>query len=178
MHVPPWRIALTGVAIVILLALGIGFVAASTGGVLTPGPSAAPAASTGPNAGSGPNQPAVSGIRRWLANHAGRAGFARRLVHVTLTVTDANGNLVTVQIDHGTVQSVGNGSLTIAEAGGGTVTVTTDSNTKVWIGRTTAALADLKSGETVFVQSRVDGSTLAKRILIVPAGATAPATGG
>jgi hypothetical protein len=174
MRIPTWRVALTGGAIVVLLALGIGLVAASTGGVPASNTAALPASTDGPAASGAPDQPR-SGIRHFLEKHAGRLGIGKHLVHVTATFTDKDGKLVTIQIDHGTVQSIGNGSLTIAEAGGTTVTVSTDTDTKVWVGRDAAKLGDLKTGDTVFVQSRVDGSTLAKRILEVPAAA---ATGG
>lgn len=176
MRIPTWRLVLTGGAIVVLLALGIGFVAASTGGVPASSSAALPASTNAPTASGTPDQRPGNGIRKFLASHAGRLGVAKRVVHVTATFTDKDGNLVTIQIDHGTVQSIGNGSLTISEAGGTAVTVSTDGDTKVWVGRDTGKLSDLKTGDTVFVQSRIDGSTLAKRILKVPA--TATSTGG
>ncbi|HEX8026595.1 MAG TPA: hypothetical protein VF484_10345 [Candidatus Limnocylindrales bacterium] len=180
MRIPTWRIALTGVAIVVLLALGIGFAAASSNVPQSSGSAAQGAHTAAPDASGGPNGPAAGGgIRKWLLEHpriaarlAGRLGAARHLVHVVGTFTDKDGNLVTIQLDHGTVQAVGGGSLTIAEAGGTTVTVSTDDQTKVFTGRTAGQLGDVKVGATVFVQSRIDGSTLAKRILIVPAGST------
>lgn len=49
----------------------------------------------------------------------------RHLVHGVVTLTDRAGKLVTLQFDHGTVQSIGGGSLTILEAGGGMESVTT-----------------------------------------------------
>ena len=56
------------------------------------------------------------------------------------------------------------------EAGGGTETVSTNDATIVRAGREKGALGDVKVGAEVFVQSRVDGgTTLAKRILVVPA---------
>jgi hypothetical protein len=88
-----------------------------------------------------------------------------------VTVTDRDGKLVHLQLDHGTVQSLGNGTLTIAEAGGGTETVSTDGATIVRVGRNTGTLGDVKVGAEVFVRSRLEGSTaLAKRIIVVPAG--------
>jgi hypothetical protein len=168
MRIPTWRLALTGGAVVILLALGIGFVAASSGGTAAPNTPAAAAGTAAPDASAQPDRPG-KGLRSWLAGRAGRLGLARHVVHVTATFTDKDGNLVTIQIDHGTVQSIGSGSLTIAEASGSNVTVTTDAATKVWVGRDQGSLGDIKVGDTVFVQSRIDGSTLAKRILEVPA---------
>jgi hypothetical protein len=171
MQIPTWRIALTGIAIVVLLAAGIGVVAASTATPSTPAAAAPAAATAAPDASSAPAKPG-SGLRRFLLNHpqiAAAAGRANHLVHATATFTDKDGNLVTIQVDHGTVQAIGNGSLTIAEAGNATVTVSTDDQTKVFVGRTAGALSDVKVGDTVFVQSRIDGSTLAKHILKVPA---------
>jgi Cu/Ag efflux protein CusF len=175
MRIPTWRLVLTGGAIVLLLALGIGFAAASTGGAPASNTAALPASTDGPTSSGAPDHPR-SGIGHFLKDHAGRVGFGKHLVHVTATFTDKDGKLVTIEIDHGTVQAIGTGTLTIAEAGGTTVTVSTDTDTKVWVGRDAGKLSDLKTGDTVFVQSRVDGSTLAKRILEVPA--TAASTGG
>lgn len=169
MRIPTWRIALTGVAIVILLGLGIGLVAASTGGSGVGSTTNLAAATAAPAASGAPDRPGKLGLKHWLAGRAARLGVGRHLVHVIATFTDKDGNLVTIQIDHGTVQSIGGGSLVISEAGSSTVTVSTDDATKVWIGRDAGKLTDLKVGDTVFVQSRVDGSTLAKRILKVPA---------
>lgn len=177
MRIPTWRIVLTGGAIVLLLGLGITAVAASTSQpTIANGPAAA-APTAAPDASGNPDRPnAGAGLRQWLLGHPriaarleGRLGAAKHLVHVVGTFTDKDGNLVTIQLDHGTVQSAGSGSLTIAEAGGSTVTVTTDDATKVFVGKNAGTLADVKVGATVFVQSRIDGSTLAKRILIVPA---------
>jgi len=181
MRIPTWRIALTGGAIVLLLGLGIGFVAASSNVPAAPGnvaqgaPTAAPDASGDPDGGGR----AGGGFRKWLLEHpriaarlGDRLGRANHLVHVVGTFTDKDGNLVTLQLDHGTVQSIGAGTLVIAEAGGSTVTVSTDDQTKVFLGRNDGALTDVKAGQTVFVQSRIDGSTVAKRILVVPATTT------
>jgi hypothetical protein len=167
MRIPTWRLVLTGGAILVLLSFGIGFVAASgahPATALLP----APAASAGPDASHDPGPGRHDGGHRF-AGKLGRLGFGRHLVHVTGTFTDKDGNLVTFQLDHGTVQAIGAGSLTIAEAGGSSVTVSTDDDTKVWVGRAQGKLSDLGIGDTVFVQSRVDGSTLAKRILEVEA---------
>jgi hypothetical protein len=168
MRIPTWRLILTGGAVAILAVAGIGFVAAANAPstpaavVTAADPSAAPEAS--PRAGQGR-----------LGLRAGAPGMrllraGRHLVHAEVTVTDRDGKLVNLQFDHGTVQSIGGGTLVIAEAGGGTVTVSTDDATKVHVGRKAGALGDLKVGAEVFVQSRVDGgTTLAKRILVIPA---------
>jgi hypothetical protein len=169
MRIPTWRLALTGGAIVILLAVGIGLVAASTATPAAETTAALPAGTAAPDVSPNPDRVGRAGLRALLGRD-GRLGFARRLVHATATFQDKDGNLVTVQLDHGTIQSIGSGSVTVAEAGGTTVTVSTDASTIVWIGREKGALGDLKVGDTIFVQSRIDGgTTLAKRILKVPA---------
>jgi hypothetical protein len=170
MRIPTWRLALTGGAIVVLLAIGIGFVAASTGTTAAPN-SLTAAASPAPEASARPERIDKLRLKAWLGSRVGRLGVAKHLVHATATFTDKDGNLVTIQLDHGTIQAIGNGSLTIAEAGGSTVTVSTDDKTDVYVAREEGKLSDLKVGDTVFVQSRIDGGTLAKRILKVPADA-------
>jgi hypothetical protein len=165
MRIPTWRLALTGSAIVILLAIGIGLVAASTASPAAQDSAALAAGSPAPGASGHPDRP---GIKRFLGRE-GRLGVGRRVVHVVGTFLDKDGNLVTIQVDHGTVKSIGAGSLTVAEAGGSSVTVSTDGSTIVWVGKTKGALSDLKVGDTIFVQSRLDGgTTLAKRVLKVP----------
>jgi len=170
MRIHTWRLVLTGGAIVILGAAGIGLVAAAG----TPTSSTANLVSTlatpGPNTTAAPTRPLD---RQRLGNRAARAArllrLGRRIVHVEATVTDRDGNLITIWLDHGTVQSVGGGSLTIAETGGNTTTVKTDADTIVRIARQDGSLDDVKAGVEVFVQSRVtNGVTLAKRILIIP----------
>jgi glucose/arabinose dehydrogenase len=176
MRIPTWRLVLTGGAIVILAALGVGLVAASSNAPSAPAAPAAAAPSANP--GGPANDPAggPAGLRQRLAGRlAGglpNRPFARHLVHATVTVTDRDGNLVTMQLDHGTIASLGSGSLVIDEAGGGSVTVSTDTSTVVRLGggTGTGSLGDLKAGDQVFVQSRVDGgAALAKHILRVPA---------
>jgi hypothetical protein len=167
MRIPTWRLALTGGAIVILLALGIGFVTASTAAPASQGSAAQAAGSAAPDASGNPDRP--GGRLRGLLGREGRLAVGRRVVHAVATFQTKDGTLVTIQIDHGTIQSIGSGTVTVAEAGGTTVTVSTDSSTIVWIGRTKGALTDLKVGDTIFVQSRIDGgTTLAKRVLKVP----------
>jgi uncharacterized protein DUF5666 len=175
MRIPTWRLALTGGAIVLLAAVGVGLVMASSNPAAAPSLGAAPAPAASPTtAGDGTRHP---GLRRLL----GRVGpAARHFVNGTLNFTDKDGNIITVQLDHGTIASIGAGSLTITEAGGRQVTVSTDANTVVRLGRGAGIgkLADLKAGDEVFVQSRLDGgTTLAKHILRVPP-KTATSTGG
>ncbi|MEO5703812.1 MAG: DUF5666 domain-containing protein [Candidatus Limnocylindrales bacterium] len=166
MHIPTWRLVLTGGAITILAVAGIGFVAASSATVAPAANVAAADPTKGPDASprvKGDKPTARDGARGLRLLKAGR-----HLVHGVVTVTDRDGNLVTLQFDHGTVQSIGSGSITIAEAGGGTVTVSTGDATKVHLGRQAGTLGDVKVGAEVFVQSRINGgTTLAKRILVV-----------
>jgi hypothetical protein len=171
MRVPPWRLALTGGAIVILVVAGVGIAAASsTIGSAPP----APAAAAPPSAPT--TAPGVGPLRERLAQRLGRVAagrpFAGHLVHATVTVTDKDGNLVMLQLDHGTIAAIEGGTLAIAEAGGASVTVSTDDTTVVRLGRGTGlgALTDLKVGDEIVVQSRIDGSTtLARHVLLVPA---------
>jgi hypothetical protein len=172
MRIPTWRLAFTGGTILVLLALGIGFVAASGNAPSTPAGAALAASTAAPDASAKPDRPDHHGFKAWFGGRAGRLALAKHLVHATATFTDKDGSLVTIQLDHGTVQAIGSGSLTIAEAGGSTQTVSTDDKTDVYVGREEGSLSDLEVGDTIFVQSRVDGGTLAKRILKVPAAAT------
>jgi len=167
MRISIWRLALTGGAIVILVVAGLGLAAASNAPAAPAANVAAAAPTASPSAG-GP----LARLRGRIAK-ARALRLGRHLVHATVTVTDKDGQLVTLQLDHGTVQSIGSGTLTISEAGSGTETVSTDDATKVFLGRNAGKLADVKVGAEVFVQSRVDGgTTLAKRILVVPATAS------
>lgn len=169
MRIPTWRLILTGGAIAILAVAGIGLVAASTAPAKPAANVATAEATTNPDATAGA-RPGGLGLRDGLRGaRLLRAG--KHLVHAEMTVTDRDGKLVYLQLDHGTVQSVGGGTLTIAEAGGGTETVSLDGKTIVHLGRKDGALGDVKVGAEIFVQSRIDGgTTLAKRILVVPAG--------
>jgi hypothetical protein len=177
MRIPPWRLALSGGAIVLLAAIGVGLVAASTTSPATPAAPVAAAPSDTPSASPGESNSGAA-VRERLRDRLGalpahpiRRAMAQHLIQGTLRFTDRNGDLVTVQLDHGTITAIGAGSLTVGEADGSSVTVATDDNTVVflggWAGKGT--LADLQAGDQIFVQSRVDGGvTLAKRIVIVP----------
>lgn len=166
MRIPTWRLVLTGGAIAMLAVAGIGLVAASSNpatpasNVAAADPTAGPGASPRVRDGKTGEGDGARGLRLLKAG--------RHLVHGVVTVTDRDGKLVTLQFDHGTVQSIGGGSLTILEAGGGTETVSTSDATKVHLGREAGDLGDVKVGAEIFVQSRIDGGeTLAKRILVV-----------
>jgi hypothetical protein len=93
---------------------------------------------------------------------------ARRLVHATVVVDLKNGGLTTIQLDHGTVSTVGTTSLTIAEAGGGSVTVTLGADTRVRRDGAKAAIADLKPADEVFVMSKVAADGTTAYLVVVP----------
>ncbi len=175
MRIPTWRVLLTGGAVAALTIAAIGFVAA--GDQAPQGEStAATATETGSPASGEPGRvrpergAAQDRLRAARLGWGVRPGlhFARHLVHAEVTVTGFEGELIVLAFDHGTVQSVGGGSLTIDEAGGLAATVAIDDATIVYVGRVDGSLEDLTVGDEVFVQSRVDGQTLAKRILILP----------
>jgi hypothetical protein len=181
MHIPTWRLTLTGGAIVLLAVAGIGL-AVGAAAPAPPPPDALMAVSTtavstsGPDASSRPirGEPDREVARDRLEQaHAWRGvrwlRAARHLVHAELTLTGREDELIVLAFDHGSVGAVGGGLLTIEEAGGGSETVSIDDATIVYVGRQDGRLDDLTVGDEVFVQSRVEGgTTLAKRILIVP----------
>lgn len=177
MRIPTWRYLLTAGGVAVLAVAGIGLVAGA-GAPTEPAVGPAAAEATGaPDATRHPRDGTATGpiarerferARGWAARPWLR--LARHIVHAEVTVTGRDGELIVLAIDHGTVQSVGGGTLTIAEAGGGTETVSIDDQTIVYVGRKDGGLDDLKVGAEVFVQSRVDGTTLAKRILVLPEG--------
>jgi hypothetical protein len=179
MRIPAWRLALTGGVLTILAVAGIGLAtganapAAPRANALAADETAGPGTNAGPNASTKPERKeggaGLGKLREGLG--AGRLlRLGRHLVHAEVTVTDKDGKLVVLQLDHGTVQSVGGGTLTITETGGGTETVSTDDATIVYVGRKDGKLSDVKVGAELYVQSRIDaGTTLAKRILVVPA---------
>ena len=165
MRIPTWRIALTGAAIVILGVAGIGLASASS--------SAAPVSAAGGSAAADEValDAALDATRGTDAGALGRGRwFLRHVVHAVVTVEGREGELATIQLDRGTVTAVDADSLTLAEKGGGSVTVSLNEETKVREGRQRATLDAIDVGDDLFVQSRVDGSTLAKRIVIIPAG--------
>jgi hypothetical protein len=180
MRPPALRFALTGGAVLVLVIAGMG-VAAAAGAPSTTATLPAAAA----DADQGDTAPLDADLALELAanetsdERAARDGsklrrllrLGRHLVHAEVTVTDKDGNLVHLQLDHGTVQSIGGGTLVIAEAGGGTESVATNDATIVWLAREKVRLDAVKVGAEIFVQSRIDGGTvLAKRILVIPAG--------
>ncbi len=192
MTIPRWRLALAAGALVVLGAVGGGLVQAS----------AAPVASTpavGADAAAAPGSPLLLDTLALMSDPTssgaavpaqllalrdriqGRIANVRgRLVHGSVTVLDRNGKLVTYQLDHGTVSSVGSSSLTIAEAGGSSVTVSTTSTTRVRKDAKPSTVADLKASDEVVVRSIVSGgSATANLVIVLPArpAPAAPSTG-
>lgn len=178
MRIPAWRVALTGGAITVLAVAGIGLATASGASSST-----TPTDAQGTTGGTAVTDDDLAiGLAEDIDSASGdRAGngpklgrllrLGRHLVHAEVTVTDSDGKLVNLQLDHGTVQSIGGGTLVISEAGGGTQTVSTSDSTRVRVGREQGDLGDVKVGAEVFVRSLVDGgTTLAKRIIVIPAG--------
>lgn len=165
MRVPAWRLALTGGAILILAAAGIGLASAAAPTSARADLPAGFASDAQPGAATEARvfEERLGGHGRWAL----RAG--RHLVHAEVTLVGREDELVNIWLDHGTVASIGGGSLAVAEADGATRTMTVDDATIVYVGREDGGIADVTVGAEVFVQSRVtDGGVLAKRILVVP----------
>ena len=157
---PRMRVVLVGGALVLLSAVGVGLVQASTVQPAVDRPvinaaAAAPAATRDPSGGlAAPLRLRGRGL----------------IVHGTLTIDSPKDGLITVQVDGGTISAVDTDSVTIAEKGGGSVTVTINAETRVRRERTRATPADLKVGDTVRVVSRVadGGGATAKAIVVTP----------
>lgn len=186
------RLAVAGAAVLVLAVAGIGLASAAgfPGGAAT-STTTLPATSAGGPASAGSldelaafvagDTTAGTTAPDARAGHEGRFARllvrSRRLVHAVVTVDLPKKGLVTYQLDHGTISTIGNGTLTIAESGGGSVTVATTSTTKVRIRRTAGTLADLKGGQDVFVASTVSGGTsTAIGVVVLPAAATPAAS--
>jgi hypothetical protein len=172
MSIPRWRLAIVAAALLLISAIGGGLAQAA------PAPATAHGAAA---AGSG----ASSGAR--LAALRDRLGprelgrLRKHLVHGTVTVLDRDGKLITLQLDHGTISAIGDGSITIHEAGDTSVTVVTTSETRVRKGLRPSNLDALAVGNEVMVVSVLDGSTATARRIVVliprptPAATTTPA---
>ncbi len=116
-----------------------------------------------------PVSPAPQAARnRLAAGPLRRLAAARRLVHATVVLDLPKAGLTTVQIDHGTIASVGATSLTIAETGGGSPTVTLGTETRVRRNGAKAAIGDLKTGDEVFVMSKVASGGTVAYLVVVP----------
>jgi len=110
----------------------------------------------------------LAGRDRAAAGPLRRLAAARRLVHATAVVDLPTAGLTTIQIDHGTIASVGATSLTIAEKGGGSPAVTLATETRVRRNGAKAAIGDLKPGDEVFVLSKVESGGTVAYLVVVP----------
>ena len=97
-----------------------------------------------------------------------RLRVGRRIVHGTIVVDLPKAGLTTIQVDHGTISAVGATSLTIAEKGSTTATVSLDKDTRVRRNGTKAAVGDLKTGDEVFVMSKIESGGTVAYLVIVP----------
>jgi hypothetical protein len=97
-----------------------------------------------------------------------RLGAARRVVHATVLVDLPKGGLTTIQVDHGRISAVNATSLTIAETGGGSPAVTLGDETRVRRNGQKASITDLKTGDEVFVLSKVESGGTVAYLVVVP----------
>jgi len=122
----------------------------------------APAASTVPTPARARINAAVRGLRRLAA--------AKHLVHATVVADLPKlGGLTTIQVDHGTISAVSPTSISVAETGGTTATVRLGDETRVRRNGTKATAGDLKTGDEVFVMSRVESGGTVAYLVVVPA---------
>src|SRR5262249_31161375 len=104
---------------------------------------------------------AVNGLRRLAA--------ARKLVHATVLLDLPKlGGLTTVQLDHGTISTVSSTSLSVKEANNAIVNVSLGDETRVLRNAAKAVVGDQKTGDEVFVMSKVDGATTEAYLVVVP----------
>jgi hypothetical protein len=155
------RLALVAGTLVILSVLGAGFAKAAP----------APASASTGTALTVDEQPSngerFPRLRQRIAEF-GFGRFPRHLVHGTVTVLGRDGELVTLQFDHGTVAAIGDGSISISEANGQTVSVATSDETRVRKVRQASSLEELAVGDEVFVTSVVDDGMATARLIAVP----------
>jgi hypothetical protein len=157
---PARRLIIVGGALAIVLSAGSALIGDARGGSSTPAANAttdAVLATLDEPDGARDSQQARPGFRPRLGRH---------VVHAVVTV-ERDGQLLTFQVDQGTIDSIDDGKLTVKEAGGRSVTVGTDSTTRVRRDRKRMELTDLRAGDAVFVISRVPsgvGEPLAIRI--------------
>jgi hypothetical protein len=166
MSTPRWRLAIIAGVLLLLTAVDAGFAQAAPSSASVSMAASAPAEFE-------PGQPGPLGERlRALRDRFGdgRLGRLRQhLVHGTFTVLNRDGELITIQLDHGDVSAIGDGTITISEAGDASVTVNTTSDTKIRKGGGPSSLAALGVGDEVVIHSIVeDGSATAKFIFVPP----------
>jgi hypothetical protein len=170
MSTPRWRLSTVAGALLLMTAVGAGLVNAA------PSSPSSTAAATVPAQAAESDAPGLLGERlRALRDRFGDrfgdgrlARFRQHLVHGTFTVLGRDGELVTIQLDHGTVASIADGRITIAEAGDTSVTVNTTDDTKVRKDREPSSLAALEVGDEVVVHSIVEEGAATARFIVVP----------
>jgi hypothetical protein len=197
MTIPRWRLALSAGALIVLGAVGGGFVQAATGPAVAAPPANADSATATDATDADAailldtfalmSDPTSSGAAVPAQLLALRDRIQERIAHVrghlvhgTLTLLDRDGKLVTYQLDHGKVTAVDSDSITIAEAGGATVTVARTSDTRIRKALRPSTPADLRTGDEVLVRSTVAGNTATANLVIILSATTttAPPTGG
>jgi hypothetical protein len=168
-------LALLGGALVLLTAVSVGLVRASSV-TLAIAPAAVDAAIAPERAATAAQEQlaataAVTDQPDILAAAAFRLRGRGAIVHGTVTIDSPKDGLIIVQVDGGTIAAVDADSLMIAEKGGASVTVAIDTETRVRRDRKRATVADLKVGDTIRVVSRVaaGGGATAKAIVVTPA---------
>ena len=93
--------------------------------------------------------------------------LARHIVHGTVAIQRADGTLQTLQIDRGTIATVGGGTITIAEPGG-SQTVATDAQTRVRKNGAKSSMSALVVGDKVLVISDLATGSPVADLVIVP----------
>lgn len=157
---PKWRLLMSGGALAALAAVGLGAVNAQS--VSTTDRATDEAITE--HVGQPQNAGQAAGDRGLIRPRA----LGRALVHGTVTLDLPRKGLVTVQLDHGKLESIAANAITISEAGNTSVTVTTDDKTKVRKNGEKAKLSDLKAGDEVFVVSELEGDTATAYRIVVP----------
>jgi hypothetical protein len=184
MKIAPWRLVLTGGAVLALVVAGVGLVnarsmaplghgtpSAGAAGLAVVPDGAAPALDAADLAALIVADPAVDQAAD--APTAGalarlRQRFGQRVVHAAWVVDRGEKGIVERQLDHGTIASIGDGTIAISEAGNRSATVATDSATRVRRNGTAGTVGDLKAGDIVVVLSTVSGGTATANAIVVP----------
>jgi hypothetical protein len=176
MSTPRRRLAIVAGALLLLMAVGTGLAQAAPTAASTTGET--PTVVT--PAEFDPDQVSRLERLRALRDRFGDGPLRRlrqHLVHGTFTVKDRDGDLITIQLDHGTISAIGDGTITIAEAGDTSVTVATNADTKVRKHREPASVDALEIGDEVVVHSMVEGGSATAQFIVVPTPAAAAAPG-
>ena len=167
------RLTMVAGALLLLSIIGAGLVQAAPASASSVAAASAPSAlnaDRAENAAGGPGGHLGERLRV-LRERFGDGRLARQrqhLVHGTFTVLKRDGELMTIQLDHGTVSAIEDGSITIAEAGGSSVTVSATADTKVRKDRAPASLGVLEIGDEVVVHSVVEDGSATARLVFVP----------